>query len=112
MNGNDGRFPDGSAAETRFPVTPSPKRQPGQSEDEHAAALRADMETWPWLAATIGHQCGPDEWEVVIEDRRVAQLDDGTLAPEGTPDDDLLFPVAWRDSSEIRKPQQGGTDAG
>ena len=101
---NDGRFPDESQVLVRYPLRPGPgpERQPGQSGDEHLAALRADRETWSWLPGTIEQQCGPDEWLITIEDRRLAELDDGTPAPAGTPDENLLFPQAYRDSSEIR----------
>lgn len=105
---NDGRFPDEAPVLVRYPLRPAPERQPGQSQDEHLALLRAERETWPWLLGTVEQQCGPDEWLVTIEDRRVASLQDGNPAPEGTPDDALLFPQAYRDSSELRKPQ-GGT---
>jgi hypothetical protein len=101
---NDGRFPDKSQVLVRYPLRrgPAPERQPGQSEDAHRAALRADRDTWPWLPGTIERQCGPDEWLVTIEDRRLAELDDATPAPQNTPEEDLLFPQAYRDSSEIR----------
>ena len=72
---------------------------------------KAYRETWPWLPGTIEQQCGPDEWLVTIEDRRLAELDDGSPAPEGTADDDLLFPQCFRESSEIRRfgaPRQDG----
>jgi hypothetical protein len=62
----------------------------------------SDRERWPWLPGTAEQQRGPDEWRVTIEDRRPAELEDGTLAPEGTPDEDLLFPQCYRDSSELR----------
>jgi hypothetical protein len=39
---------------------------------------------------------------VTIEDRRLVELEDGILAPEGTPDEDLLFPQCYRDSSELQ----------
>jgi hypothetical protein len=94
---NDGRFPDGSAVETRFPLKAAPVRG-------------GERGTWPWLLATVECQCGPDEWLVTIEDRRAAELADGAPAPEGTPDEDLLFPQCYRESSEIRKPQ-GDPDA-
>jgi hypothetical protein len=85
---NDGRFPDKSPILVRYPLD-GPKSV-------------TDRERWPWLPGTIEQQCGPDEWLVTIGDRRLAELDDGSLAPEGTPDEDLLFPQAYRDSSEIR----------
>lgn len=99
---NDGRFPDESEVLVRYPLKPAPERQPGQSDEEHLAAVRADSETWPWLAGTIEQQCGPDEWLVTVEDRRLAELEDGSPAPEGTADEDLLFPQCFRDASEIR----------
>jgi hypothetical protein len=99
---NDGRFPDESAVLVRYPLQPGPERQTGQSQDEHLAVLRTDRVTWPWLPGTIEQQCGPDEWLVTIEDRRLAELDDGSPAPEGTPDENLLFPQCYRDGSEIR----------
>lgn len=99
---NDGRFPDESPVLVRYPLQPGPERQPGQAEEDHLALLRAERETWPWLLGTIEQQCGPDEWLVTIEDRRLAELEDGRPAPEDTADDDLLFPQAYRDASEIR----------
>jgi hypothetical protein len=74
---NDGRFPDESEVLVRYPLRqgPGPERQPGQSDDEHLAVLRADRERWPWLPGTIEQQCGPDEWLVTIEDRRLAKRD-------------------------------------
>jgi hypothetical protein len=50
----------------------------------------------------VEQQCGPDEWLVIIEDRRVAELEDGTPAPAGTSDEDLL-PMCFRDSGELRQ---------
>jgi hypothetical protein len=100
---NDGRFPDESEVLVRYPIGPDPERQPGTSDDEHLAVLRADREGWPWLLGIIEHQCGPDEWKVTVEDRRLAELEDGSPAPEGTADEDLWFPQCFRDSSEIRR---------
>lgn len=59
-------------------------------------------ETWPWLPGTVEEACGPDEWLVVVEDRAVAQLEDGSPAPADVADDDVFFPMCFRDSSEIR----------
>jgi hypothetical protein len=87
-DGNDGRFPDGSVVLVRCPL-----------DGRRSASDRA---AWPWLLGTVEQQCGPDEWLITIEDRRVAQLEDGSLAPAGTPDDDLLLPQCYRDSSELR----------
>lgn len=85
---NGGRFPDESAVLVRYPLD-GPKSASDRSE-------------WPWLAGTIEQQCGPDEWLVTIEDRRLAELDDGSPAPDDTPDYDLLFPQCYRDSSELQ----------
>jgi hypothetical protein len=51
---------------------------------------RAD---WPWLPGWIARECGVDEWEVVIEDDRLAMLDE-----QG----EVVYPVVFRDSSEIQ----------
>jgi hypothetical protein len=93
---NDGRFPDDSAVEVRYPAT----------RDEDRAEVR---ETWPWLPGSVAGQCGPDEWHIIVEVRALALLEDGSPAPEDTPDDDLWFPGCFRDSSEIRK--RGSGDA-
>lgn len=99
---NDHRFPDEAAVLVRYPLQPGLSRQPGQSEEEHLAAINADRETWPWLVGTIEQRCGPDEWLVTIEDRRLAVLDDGSPAPDDTPGEDLLFPQCCRDNSELQ----------
>lgn len=88
MHENDGRFPDESPVLVRYPL-----------DGPRSVSDRAE---WPWLPGMIEQQCGPDEWLVTIEDRRLAELDDGSPAPEGTPDEDLLFPQCYRDSSELR----------
>jgi hypothetical protein len=95
---NDGRFPDDSAVLARYPVG---GRRPA-----------SDREAWPWLAGTIEQQCGPDEWLVTLQDRRVAELEDGSPALEGTPAGDLLFPQCYRDSSELRPIPPSGLEAG
>ena len=33
---------------------------------------RCDRADWPWLPGTIVEQCGPDEWQVCVEDISVA----------------------------------------
>ena len=86
---NDGRFPDGAAVQARYPDA---GRRSG-----------SDRDAWPWLDAAVEQQCGPEEWLVTIEDRRVAELEDGTPAPAGTPDEQLLLPMCFRDASELRQ---------
>ena len=85
---NDGRFPDESPVEVRYP----------RSKQEE----QGDRERWPWLPGTIVEQCGPDEWYVCIEVRELAALRDGRRAPRGTASRSLYYPCCFRDSSEIR----------
>ena len=89
-NDNDGRFPDDSRVEVRYPRT---------RQEEHG-----DRAAWPWLPGTIVEQCGPDEWLVCVEDRDVAVLRDGRPAPRNTAFRNLYYPMCFRDSSEIRRP--------
>ncbi len=49
---NDGRFPDDSAVEVRYPRDKREERE-------------TDRAGWPWLPGSIVEQCGPDEWYVV-----------------------------------------------
>jgi hypothetical protein len=93
---NDGRFPDDSDVLVRYPGY-------GMTAD-HA------RETWPWLPGVVEQQCGPDEWQVTVIAREVAELEDGSLAPEGTPDGALFHPGCFRDASELR-PVEDGNDA-
>ena len=85
---NDGRFPDDSPVEVRYP----------RSRQEELG----DRSAWPWLPGSILSQCGPDEWHVCVEARELAMLDDGSPAPAGTADGELLYPCCFRDASEIR----------
>jgi hypothetical protein len=89
-NDNDGRFPDESRVEVRYPRT---------QQEEHG-----DRAAWPWLPGSIIQQCGPDEWQVCVEDRGVAVLGDGRPAPRNTASRNLYYPLCFRDSSEIRRP--------
>jgi Protein of unknown function (DUF2637) len=84
---NDGRFPDESPVEVRYP----------RSKQEE----QGDRERWPWLPGTIVEQCGPDEWYVCIEVRELAVLRDGRRVPRGTASRSLYYPCCFRDSSEI-----------
>src|ERR1700722_8263614 len=78
---NPPQYPEGTAVEVRFPLT-----------KEQADGPR---ENWPWLRAEITGICGPDEWQACVEDERVA-------TPDGA---DLLYPLVFRDASEIRTPE-------
>lgn len=89
---NDGRFPDESDVLVRYPgfgMTASHARD------------------WPWLPGVIENQCGPDEWLVTVYDRALAMLEDGSPAPEGTPGEDMYFPQCFRDSSELKRTEDG-----
>jgi hypothetical protein len=88
MTASGGGYPEGSQVMARYPLTP---------EQEHG-----DRAAWPWLPGTVLSQCGPDEWDVMVEARELATLDDGTPAPPGTPGDEMLCPLAFWDAGEIR----------
>ena len=62
---NDGRFPDDSLVEVRYPRT---------RQEE-----LGDRCAWPWLPGSILSQCGPDEWYVCLEARELAVLGGGQL---------------------------------
>ena len=95
MTGNDGNpYPDGTEVRVRYPAT-----------GPRSGATRA---AWPYLPGVVEQRCGHDEWQVALTDRRAAVLDDGTAAPEGTPDEDLCFPTCFRDRSEIRQRPSSG----
>jgi hypothetical protein len=80
-------FSEGTDVEVRFPLA-------ADSSDN-----RAD---WPWLPGWIVEVCGPDEWQVCVQDYSLALTEDGQVPLPGTPEEDLLFPCCFRDSSEIR----------
>ena len=86
---NDGRFPDDSLVEVRYPRT--------RKEEQ------GDRCAWPWLPGSIVSQCGPDEWSVCVEAHELAVLGDGGPAPAGTAAKDLYYPCCFRDASEIRR---------
>ena len=77
--------------------TPVWVKYPRTKEEE-----RGDRAAWPWLPGTIVQQCGPDEWQVCVQDYALALTKDGQVPPPGIPEQDLLFPCCFRDSSEIR----------
>jgi hypothetical protein len=54
------------------------------------------------MPGVIEEVCGPDEWLVCVTSREVATEEDGSPALPGTPDDDLYYPMCFRDASEIR----------
>jgi hypothetical protein len=84
-------FPEDSWVEVRYPLT---------SEQE------PDRSAWPWVPGWVVTECGPDEWEICVQAPELAAEHDG----------DTVYPVCWRDSSELRsqvpEPQAGGADPG
>jgi hypothetical protein len=102
---NDGTWGEGQAVEVRFPVADLELPE-GMSDAEQLVLRKQERDRWPWLMGEILGQCGPDEWEVVVYDERLAQLEDGSPAPDGTPPEDLRYPCCFRDASEIRAPQR------
>ena len=94
---NDGRFPDDSLVEIRYPRS---------KQEEHG-----DRSAWPWLPGSIVEQCGPDEWYVCVEVRELAVLADGRRAARGTASRNLYYPCCFRDSSEIRPRTAPGAGA-
>jgi hypothetical protein len=85
----DGRaFAQDMAVEVRYPRT---------KEEE-----RGDRNAWPWLPGTIVQQCGPDDWQVCVEDMSVATRKDGSKPTPRTPQRNLYYPLCFRDSSEIK----------
>ena len=89
---------ENTSAGDPFPdETPVLVRYPRDKQEE-----RGDRETRPWLPGYIVQRCGPDEWQVCVEAREVAVTEDGSTPPADAPDDELLFPCCYRDSSELR----------
>jgi hypothetical protein len=82
------KFPEGASVLVKYP------RNQAEKDGDRAA--------WPWLPGTIEETSGPDEWLILVEAREVATLEDGSPAPDDTADDDVWFPMAFRDSSELR----------
>ncbi len=85
---SDTPFPEDSWVQVRYPLTD--------------AQVYGDREAWPWVPGVVENQCGPDEWMVAVYAREVAQLEDGSPAPAGTPGIDLRVPRCFRGSSELR----------
>ena len=79
---NDGKFPDESPVEVRYP----------RSKQEE----QGDREQWPWLPGAIAEQCGPDEWYVCVRVRELAVLRDGARAPRRTASRNLYSPCCFR----------------
>jgi hypothetical protein len=90
---NDGRFPNNTRVEVRYPRTPQEEQ--------------GDRSVWPWLPATILSQVGSDEWHVIVQPRELGTLEDGSPPPAGAADEDLYYPACYRGASEIRRATAG-----
>ena len=88
MSGDGPVFTEDMAVMVKFPRT---------KEEE-----RGDRARWPWLPGTVVQQCGPDEWQVCVEDMSVAVRKDGSRPTPRTPKNRLYYPLCYRDSSEIK----------
>jgi hypothetical protein len=75
---NDGQFPDDADVKVRYPLT--------------AEQYDGDRAAWPWVDGYIAGQCGPNEWDVCVTGADPVDHDDG--GP--------LYPLVFRDASEIR----------
>ncbi len=84
---NDGRYPDEADVEVWYPA-------PG-------VGLPA-RDDWQWYPAYVVSQVGPDEWEVVVEHGDFVRLDE---------DGETVYPVCYRDASELRPRQQRDTNS-
>ena len=78
-------YPEGCWVETPYPLT-----------EEQAHGPR---ESWPWLPGWVSGVCGPDEWLITVQVPGLAELEDGTPAPEGTPEEEAFYPGCFRDAS-------------
>jgi hypothetical protein len=62
-------------------------RYPLSAEQE-----RGDRSEWPWLPGWIARECGDNEYEVVVEDERLAVEFQG----------ETTYPVCFRDPTELQ----------
>ena len=85
---NDGRFPDDSEVLVRFPLDPAPEGRP--------------RDTWPWVSGYVAGQCGPNEWDIVV---------DGSHPTDWTAAGQPLYPAVYRDATEIRSATTGNPAA-
>lgn len=90
--GNDGRFPEECPVLVRYPLT---------AEQNADRSRRA----WPWLPGTVLEQVGPDEWQVCMDGCYVLSFPDPDRPVGADPHDPQwrLYPVCFRESSELRR---------
>lgn len=87
--GADLHQPD-KPVEVRYPLTPE--------------QAQGDRSAWPWLPGWVAEVCGPDEWQVCVQTPGLGRTAEGEIPEPGVADDEVFFPVCFRDSSEIREP--------
>ena len=49
---------------------------------------------------------------ITVQVPELAELEDGTPAPEGTPEEEAFYPGCFRESSEIRPAPESELEAG
>lgn len=79
------RFPEESLVLVRYPPRGAEER---------------DRRMWAWLPGSVVSQCCEDEWCIVVESPELAEPDPSL--PDGDAPENLLYPLCFRDSSEIR----------
>ncbi|GAA4514040.1 hypothetical protein GCM10023191_082030 [Actinoallomurus oryzae] len=82
---NAPRFPEGCTVLAWYPPLGAEER---------------DRSAWAWLPGSIVSRCGEDEWCVVVEAADLAEPDPNI--PHGDAPENLLYPLCFRDSSELR----------
>jgi hypothetical protein len=93
----DANIPENDSATVFADDTPVLVRYPRTKQEE-----QGDRADWPWLPGTIVQQCGPDEWQVCVEEMSVAVRKDGSKPTPRTPTNRLYYPLCFRDASEIK----------
>ncbi len=83
----DSPFPEESQVMVRYPLT--------------AIQAEGPREAWSWLPGTVVNVCGPDEWQVVVESDELQFEEDG----------EMVFPLCFRDSTEIRPAPESEANA-
>jgi hypothetical protein len=79
--------------QVRYPVTAEQEAGP--------------REGWPWVPGWVAEVCGSDEWQVCVQASGLGRTAEGEIPAPGVPDEELYFPLVFRDSSEIRDPSPG-----
>jgi hypothetical protein len=82
-------YPEGTRVLVKYP----------RSKEEE----QGERSAWPWLPGVVEEACGLDEWLVTVTAPELAQLEDGSPAPEEADPEDTWHPQCFRDHTEIRE---------